>query len=70
MWDIIKSNPLAVVIAVVMHIVIVAFMLVGVDWLEKPVQPKSNVEIVQAKIIDQSKVNAEAERLKKAEDTK
>ena len=70
MRDIIKRNPLAVVIAVVMHIAIIAFMLVGVDWLEKPVQPKSNVDIVQAKIIDQSKVNAEVERLKNAEDAK
>jgi len=70
MRDIIRRNPLAVVIAVIMHIAIIAFMVIGVDWLEKPVQPKSNVDIVQAKVIDQSRVDAEVEKLKKAEAAK
>jgi len=70
MRDIFKRNPLAVVLAVVMHAAIIAFMFIGVDWLEKPVQPKSNVDIVQAKVVDQSKVDAEVARLKKAEDAK
>jgi len=70
MRDIIRRNPLAVVIAVVMHIAIIAFMVIGVDWLEKPVQPKSNVDIVQAKVVDQSRIDAEVEKLKKAEAAK
>lgn len=70
MQDIIKRNPTAVLIAVAMHVAIIAFMLVGVDWLEKPVQPKSNVDIVQAKMINQSRIDAEVEKLKKADDVK
>ncbi len=67
MRQIIKRNPMAVVLAVTMHLLIITFMLVGVDWLEKPTQPKSNVEVVQARVVDQAKVAAEVERLKKDE---
>ncbi len=70
MQDILKRNPAAVLIAVAMHVAIIAFMLVGVDWLEKPVQPKSKVDIVQAKMIDQSRIDAEIAKLKKADDAK
>ncbi|WXG57802.1 MAG: cell envelope integrity protein TolA [Candidatus Sedimenticola sp. (ex Thyasira tokunagai)] len=67
MIEIFKRNPAAVAIALVMHLVIVLFMLVGVDWLKKPQQPKSVVEVVQARVVDQAKVNAEVEKLKQAE---
>ena len=70
MLQIIKRNPLAAVMAVAMHVAIIAFMLVGVDWLEKPKQPKSNVQVVQAKVIDQSLIDAEVAKLKQAEDKK
>ena len=42
----------AAVIAVLMHLVIIAFLIVGVDWLEKPRQPKSAVEVIQARVVD------------------
>ncbi len=67
MRDLIKRNPLAVVVSVVMHVAIIAFMIIGVDWLETPAPPKSNVDIVQARVIDPSRVAAELEKLKKAE---
>ncbi|PLY15673.1 MAG: cell envelope integrity protein TolA [Sedimenticola sp.] len=70
MLQILKRNPMAALIAVLMHLVIILFMVVGVDWLEKPQQPKSNVEVVQARVIDQSKVVEEAQRLKQADDEK
>lgn len=70
MLQIVKRNPLAAVMAVAMHVAIIAFMLVGVDWLEKPKQPKSNVQVVQAKVIDQSRIDAEVAKLKQAEDKK
>ncbi|MEJ1355139.1 MAG: cell envelope integrity protein TolA [Candidatus Sedimenticola sp. (ex Thyasira tokunagai)] len=70
MIEIFKRNPAAVVIALAMHLVIVLFMLVGVDWLKKPQQPKSVVEVVQARVVDQAKINAEVEKLKQAETAK
>lgn len=70
MFQIVKRNPLAAVLAVLMHVVIIAFMVVGVDWLEKPKPIKSTVEVVQAKVIDQAKVDAEVAKLKEAEKKK
>ena len=67
MFQILKRNPTAGIFAVLMHIAIIAFLVVGVDWLEKPQQPKSNVEVVQARVIDASRVAAEVEKLKQAE---
>lgn len=67
MLAIIKRNPMAAVIAVLMHIGIILFMIVGVDWLEKPKQPRSDVQVVQARVVDQSRVAAEIEKLKQAE---
>lgn len=67
MFQILKRNPTAGVFAVLMHIAIIAFLIVGVDWLEKPKQPKSNVEVVQARVIDASRVAAEVEKLKQAD---
>ena len=67
MFQILKRNPTAGVFAVLMHIAIIAFLIVGVDWLEKPKQPKSNVEVVQARVLDASRVAAEVEKLKQAD---
>ncbi len=70
MLQILKRNPQAVAIAVVMHIIILIFLVVGVDWLKKPEQPKVNVDVVQARVVDESKVAAEVEKLKQAEEQK
>ena len=58
MFQIVKRNPRAAVIAVLMHLVIIAFLIVGVDWLEKPKQPKSGVEVIQARIVDREELKA------------
>ena len=68
MFQILKKNPQAAVIAVLMHVAIIAFMAVGVDWLEKPKQPKSDVQVVQARVVDQKAIDREAEKLKRAEE--
>ncbi len=58
MFQIVKRNPRAAVIAVLMHLVIIAFLIVGVDWLEKPKQPKSGVEVIQARVVDREELKA------------
>ncbi len=70
MLDVLRQNPLALVMAVIMHVVIVAFLVVGVDWREKPRQLGSDVKIVQARVVDQKKLDAEINRLKKVEQDK
>jgi colicin import membrane protein len=70
MWQVFRHNPKAAIIAVSMHIGILAFMLIGVDWLVRPQQSKSNVEVVKARVLDAGKVAAEVEKLKKAAEEK
>ncbi len=70
MWQIFRRNPKAAIIAISMHIGIIVFMLIGVDWLERPKRAKSNVEVVKARVIDSAKVAAEVEKLKKAAEQK
>ncbi|MES9869745.1 MAG: cell envelope integrity protein TolA, partial [Sedimenticola sp.] len=67
MLDIVKRNPLAVAVAVLMHLAILAFLVVGVDWLEKPKDNRPVVDVVKARVIDQAKVQAEVEKLKQAD---
>jgi colicin import membrane protein len=67
MFQILKQNPVAAVFAVLMHLVIILFLVIGVDWLEKPEQPASQVEVVQARVVDAAKIDAEVQKLKQAE---
>ncbi|MCU0970468.1 MAG: cell envelope integrity protein TolA, partial [Gammaproteobacteria bacterium] len=64
MGDVIRRNPLAFFLAVLMHAAIVAFMVVGVDWLEMPRPPQSDVEIVEAVVVDESRVAAQMSQIK------
>lgn len=56
MRDVLKRSPSSLVVAVLMHLAIVALMLFGLDWLIKPevVQPKVN--IVQAQLVDSAEL--------------
>ncbi len=65
--EIIKRNPTAMVIAVAMHLALILLMLFGTDWWETPTQPKLNVQVVQARLIDEKVVAAEVEKLKQSD---
>ena len=67
MLQLIKENPKAALAALLMHLLIVLFLIVGVDWLETPKPVTSGVEVVQARVVDQALVTAEVEKLKQAE---
>ncbi|MEJ2529096.1 MAG: cell envelope integrity protein TolA, partial [Gammaproteobacteria bacterium] len=70
MFSILKRNPLAAAIAIAMHLAIILLMVFGLDWLEKPQAPKFKVDVVQARVVDAAKVDAEVKRLKQAEKDK
>lgn len=70
MFSILKRNPLAAAIAIVMHLAIILLMIFGLDWLEKPQAQKFKVDVVQARVVDAAKIDAEVERLKQTEKTK
>ncbi|MEW8014048.1 MAG: cell envelope integrity protein TolA [Candidatus Sedimenticola endophacoides] len=70
MREVIKRNPTAVVIAVAMHLVLIAIMLVGVDWLKSPERKRPGADVVQARVIDPERVQAEVRKLQQAEEAK
>ncbi len=70
MFQILKTNPLAAAIAIGMHLVIILLMVFGLDWLEKPKPDRFKANVVQATVIDASKVDAEVKKLKLADENK
>lgn len=67
MAGIIKRNPLAVFLAVAMHVALVAVLIVGVDWREKPKSGIQQVDVVQATMVDERELNKEINKLKSEE---
>lgn len=70
MWELLRRNPLAVVLATLIHVAVIAFMLVGVDWLKAPKPKQSKVEVVQARVVDEKQMQAELAKLQAAKDKK
>jgi colicin import membrane protein len=66
-FSVIKRNPVSVMLAVLLHIMIVAFLIFGFDWskLHKPASPKANV--VQAHTVDAKQLDLSREKEKAAE---
>ena len=67
MIELIRRHPVAFGLALLMHLVLVALMVFGLDWLHppKPVVPKAPV--VQATLVDQKKLEAREAAKKAAE---
>lgn len=70
MFQIIRNNPIAAAIAIGMHLAIILLMIFGLDWWEKPEPTKFKANVVQATVIDASKVDAEVKKLKLADEKK
>ncbi len=70
MFEILKTNPLAAAIAIGMHLIIILLMVFGLDWLEKPKPTRFKANVVQATVIDASKLDAEVKKLKLADENK
>jgi len=68
MWDLIRRYPVAFVLALLMHLGIVALMVFGLDWLNPPEPQTPRVNIVQATLIDERELHrAEEEKRKHRE---
>ncbi|MEW8692191.1 MAG: cell envelope integrity protein TolA [Candidatus Thiodiazotropha endolucinida] len=65
MFSVIKRNPVSVMLAVLLHVLIVVFLVFGFDWskIHKPATPNANVvqaHTVDAKQLDQAKEKEQA----------
>ncbi len=66
----ILQNPLAMMYAILVHVVLAAVLFVSLEWTDLPTPAQPKVNIVKAVAVDESKVLAEVEKLKKAETKK
>jgi len=70
MWQLIRENPVAFLLSLFMHLTLLAFMVVGLDWREKPRPVVSQGQPIQARTLDASKLQAEVDQLKLAQQQK
>jgi len=64
------QNPVAMLLAILVHVVLAAILFVSLEWTDVPTPAEPTVNIVKAVAVDESKILAEVEKLKKAEKKK
>ena len=69
MWKLIRENPRAVVYAVLMHVGLLILLVFSLDWTPKVTRPAGVKVPIEAKLVDQSKLDA-IEEQKQAEQHK
>ena len=70
MWAVIRRNPLAALLALVLHLLLAGFLIFGVDWWDAPQPIKPKAPPIQAQVIDGQKLEAEKQRQAQAEQRK
>lgn len=66
----ILENPVAMVLAILVHVVLAAVLFVSLEWNDVPTPAQPTVNIVKAVAVDEAQILAEVEKLKKAEKKK
>lgn len=66
----ISKNPRALVYAILVHVVLAAFLVLSLDWKTDLKPAGEKVDVVKAVAIDEQQIQAEVDRLKKIEDKK
>lgn len=64
------KNPRALIYAVLVHAVLLLILVVSLSWNTKPTPLQGSQEIVQAVVIDETKLKAEKERIRREEQRK
>lgn len=70
MFAVLKRNPVAFALAVLLHLGLAVLLIFGVDWQEKPPPLPGGAQVVQARVVSQQAVDQELGKLKKAEQDK
>ncbi len=70
MLDLIRRNPLAFILSAAVHVLVIGFMVVGVDWREKPQKIVTQVDVVKARVVDESRLQSEINKQRKLQQDK
>lgn len=63
----ILANPKAMALAILVHVVLGGILLVSLEWTSIPTPSQPKVDIVKAVAIDEKKIQAELDKIKKEE---
>lgn len=69
LWKLFRETPQAVVYALLVHLVLVAFLAVSLDWTPKPQLQAADKPVIEAVALDEAQVRAEMEKLQAAEES-
>jgi len=61
------ANPVAMMLAILVHVALAGILFVSLEWTDAPTPKQAEVNIVKAVAIDEKKILAELDKLKKAE---
>jgi colicin import membrane protein len=70
MFKALRNNLGPVLISIGVHIVLMVMLFISFDWTPKPAVVKNQPNVVKATVVDTSKVKAELDKLKRAEEKK
>ncbi len=59
MWAVLKRNPVALMLAVMLHIGLAFFLIFEVNWGDKVKPIGGDVQVVQAQLVEQQTLDAE-----------
>lgn len=68
MLKIIRDNPKAFLLALAIHLLLAVFLSLSLDWAPRHKLTSPNVDVIQAVMIDESKIRAEEERQRRLEE--
>lgn len=63
----ILANPKAMALAILVHVVLLFVLVVSLEWSSVPTPSQPKVDIVKAVTVDEKKIKAELDKIKKAE---
>lgn len=70
MFKALRNNLVPVLIAIGVHAVLILLLFISFDWTPKPAAVQSQPNVVKATVVDASKVKAELDKLRRAEQKK
>ena len=64
LWEMLKKHPWAIGISVLGHVIVIAVLIISLDSRPKPLYVESGAEPIKAVVVDEKKIDEEAQKLK------
>ena len=68
MWSVLRRNPVALLLAILLHVGLVVFLVFEIDWRDEVEPIGGDVKVVQARLIDVARIEADERQQAQAEE--